>query len=119
MASGTIITSGSKMELLWTNPSPSSNFAAQTVSLDLSSYDAVFLKCYTTTDTPRYFTCLFMVDGNIWTMYAVGGAASNRYNRLVTVSDTGLVFAGGYSNGTAGSAHAIPIEVYGVKGLIQ
>ena len=28
-------------KLLWTNPSPTSSFAAQTVTLDLSSYDDV------------------------------------------------------------------------------
>lgn len=31
-------------DLLWTNPSPTSAFAAQTVALDLSGYDGVKIK---------------------------------------------------------------------------
>lgn len=32
---------GAKIDLLWTNPSPTTSFAAQTVSLDLSDYDLI------------------------------------------------------------------------------
>lgn len=41
MATGTIKSTGWK--LLWTNPNPSAEFAAQTISLDLSSYKEVLL----------------------------------------------------------------------------
>ncbi|MBQ5900532.1 MAG: hypothetical protein IIW86_01595 [Clostridia bacterium] len=109
---------GMTMTLLWTNPSPTVAFAAQTVSLDLSSYEAVMVKFFTVTDTPRYFTHIMFIDGNSWAVSAIGGSASNRYNRLVTVSTTGLVFTNGYMNGTSGTKNAVPTEIYGIKGML-
>jgi len=34
---------GTKMDLLWTNPNPTSAFNPQTVSLDLSEYDLILI----------------------------------------------------------------------------
>ena len=34
---------GLKMDLLWTNASPSSNFGAQTISVDLSNYKGYYM----------------------------------------------------------------------------
>ena len=36
---------GMTIKLLWTNSDPSADFAAQTISLDLSNYNAVLVQC--------------------------------------------------------------------------
>ena len=43
MASQKIIKEKSKLTTIWTNPSPTSEFSAQTISVDLSEYDVVFV----------------------------------------------------------------------------
>lgn len=99
-------------KLLWTNQSPTSSFTAQTVSLDLSDYDAVEI----------YAKRLISVDGFIETRVSVGtvGAicgiyGSNGLYRSATVSTTGIVFASCYTDGVANNDYLAPVYIYGIK----
>lgn len=106
---------GVTISKLWTNPSPTSNFAAQTVSLDLSSYDAVIVVVAHSITGSEKNPCWLMkgdYNGNAFTAYHTG---SYIYARPANVSDTGIVFGQGARGGTTNNQYAIPVEIYGVK----
>ena len=116
--------------LLWTNASPSSQFANQTLSLGLSGYDAVEIEyCYGSSYTnvvetgiykksytQQYMTC----HGDIKTDNTVFYISQ----RLVTVTASGITFGNGtYKNisaavkGAANNVYCVPLKIYGIKGV--
>lgn len=106
-------------KLLWTNPSPTTAFNAQTVSLDLTNYDVVEVEAKTGASIDQYTTHLFDVGG--------GGIITNFqlndtwYMRQMTVNSTGIIFANGrycyMSNGGNGvlDSVCIPTKIYGIR----
>ena len=112
-------------ELLWLNPSPSATFAAQTLSMDLSKYDAVVIRCSWATnyntDAQKPFQVFNYVpkDGNShWITSSLGtGSALNLYGRTASVTNEGITFSlagyGAYSGGTS-TTNIIPTEIYGL-----
>lgn len=117
-------------DLLWTNSDPSSGsgFAAQTVSLDLSDYDAIILRTaaiYSTIPTtfPTSSGDQILIPkenvGDIGFGYYI---QSNNYyvtHRTVSVSDSGVTFGNGCQNTqTALPTRAVPLAIYGVKNSI-
>lgn len=111
------------MKLLWTNPSPSSDFAAQTVSLDLSGYTAgaiVFAasKSDYTLSSPQFFLMNNATQRMICTVWAIF-----QY-RDITVSTSGITFSEGrrintYNSGSSvqNNGEIIPVYIYGLKGI--
>lgn len=119
--------------LLWTNASPTSAFAAQTLDSsdgipDLSGYNAVEVVCrYSTTDDARI---RYICDvGNSASMYWFYRTATNGYYMGVrsrtnmSASTTGVTFDTcmgkpvNSSTSTASDGYIIPIEIYGIKGV--
>ena len=105
-------------KLLWENASPASEFAAQTVSLDLSEYSE--------------FAVLFLADGATGGSYVYGVShvaegyltqlqlfvSGKNHRRFVTITSSGAVFTGGaYENtygatsGTASNTSIIPNKI--------
>ena len=111
--------------LLWTNPNPTSEFSAQTISLDLSKYDAIKIdynaygikseetyvgkSCRLSSVSPggssyyitaRYRDCKVMTDGikfdDGYTSYAVATPDTNNAN-CIPYKIYGIKFGGGYS----------------------
>jgi hypothetical protein len=120
-------TTGGGMKLLWTNQSPSSNFAAQTISIDLSNYDYItitwvfiyneieadygsFMDSFTTHTTSAHL--LWMRNSSL---------ASNdlcMMFRTIVVNSSGVTFSDTTSicNGmTTKNTRIIPIRIYGGK----
>ena len=106
--------------LLWTNPSPSSAFNPQTISLDLSQYKYVVItyKTYSshdTTDRGSVFLPLWVGFGCL----VVGKPSDAFFSRTFTLSSTGVSFyIGGYVNASSASDTpdaCIPLKIYGVK----
>lgn len=116
--------------LLWTNPSPKSEFAAQTVSL-ASGYDAYLVECknsptvdgiLTTTFLP-FFTGTGAADYRA--VFSYYWAGSRRYNegRVVTSAQDGrITFGNSFDGGGGGSSasgdsrnRCIPTRIWGVK----
>ena len=116
--------------LLWTNASPTSEFASQTLSLSLSEYDAVEIECcygssytnvvetgiYKKSYTQQYMTCHGDIKTNNTGFYIS--------QRLVTVTASGITFGKGtYKNisaaakGAESNNHCIPLKIYGIKGV--
>ena len=111
---------GLKMDLLWENASPSSEFAAQTVSLDLEDYQYIYLQCYLhneNDDKPLVTTLLSFSDSAFW--IASPGYVT-RVRRL-SVTKTGITFEVGQKYATYAAAATtangaiIPYRIYGIK----
>lgn len=109
------------MTLLWENASPSSAFAAQTISLDLSGYEFIYV-----------IAANWFVSGFVRTQVGASGTI-NRYapiswskttgSRNLDIVETGIYFTGGYSGGAIGgtfsaaNGECVPTQIYGIKGV--
>lgn len=103
------------LKLLWTNSDPTATFAAQTIALNLSKYDAILVKCRATTSAGQYFS-QFCFKGE-----SVNASVSSKsysgttvYSRGVQCTDTGVTFTNGYSGSTSGTGNAVPVKIYGL-----
>lgn len=106
--------SGFQIKLLWENSSPSSNFSAQTIPLDLSSYDGALIiaRIATNSDATGAF---FGFIGQEPTITIKGATSNTIYGRRSIISNSGVEFLQGYAGATSGSGNAIPIQIYGIK----
>lgn len=109
-----------RLTLLWTNSTPSSAFAAQTLSIDLTDYDYVHVFAYSDTGSTRLQDAGITVKDAGTGMLRVGpGSASVQspiYARSISaISNSGIEFSSGYSNATAGTSYLIPARIYGGK----
>lgn len=108
--------------LLWTNPSPTSNFNAQTVSIDLTDYEAflIYTKGQSSTNTYNY-NYVKKTDTGKWILADYQGDVRYATLRQITnITDSGMTFgngAYGWSN-NSGSKYCIPVEIYGLKKAI-
>lgn len=109
----------SNMELIWTNPSPTSNFGAQTLSLDLSAYKylVIYSRFSTSDDQSAYKVNCLLEKGDDVTQYIVSLDWQQHIcnSRKATFNDNGVTFANGNVNSTANSAVCIPLYIYGIK----
>ena len=111
-----------KPTLLWSNASPTSTFAAQTISLDLSTYNYVYIEnCYASGSSNYLYrrTELFpkgctgtMLNSSFFTWLS---------SRRATIVDSGITFSNGkyaYVGDTGhgeGANYCIPLKIYGVN----
>ena len=107
--------------LLWTNPNPTSAFAAQTISLDLSKYDAVEVVARQYTGDQVVFSSKAEV-GKSGKLFCYGYHDARELDaRKYEVSTTGVSFQIGYStmisdsSGTATGGNCVPYKIYGIK----
>ena len=107
---------GAIIDLLWTNSDPTSNFSAQTVSIDLSSYSHAIIVGSLTTSSTSAKVSTFGKIGDKFALCGIAAATSgNRFARNADVTSSGVDFTTGYQNTTAGTGYMIPQEIYGVK----
>lgn len=96
MATGTIKTPWWK--LIWTNPNPSSAFAAQTVPLSLSQYTEIKIVAFRNAAAPSNAIVAFSVDSFIdglrhWIAGLANPSAEPTFGRrFFTPSSTGISF---------------------------
>jgi len=103
--------------LLYTNASPGSAFAAQTLALDLSAYDSALVEYYVNVSTLGYLPSIRVAIGreNLMAMTIADGS---RYTRNVSVNAAGLTFGDAYLNGqSVSNASNVPLRIFGVKGV--
>ena len=101
------------MVLLWENPSPGSDFPAQTVNLDLSGYSSILLINQHSTSNANRHSHLIDIDGEYY------GCAAQNYagswaGRTCKATSTGVIFDSGFA-GTTHNGAAIPIKIYGIR----
>lgn len=129
-AEGTI--SADLMDLLWENPSPTTEFAAQTISVDLSQYDRIKIVRKRATNSGQTLPDLeCKCEGGIIINDTVSftAASTNRIqqnNRVYTFHNalTGINVANCdvstvQSNVTTDNTCIIPLQIYGIKKTIS
>ena len=117
MASG-IVKTGTKLVPLWTNSSPTSSFAAQSVSVDLSPYDWFAIEYrYSATSLSFMPLAMFEVDENPH-LLSVANDTSNRTGGrgfTYSIANQAIAFGGASYNGSATNNSTVPIAIYGIK----
>lgn len=99
--------------LLWTNPSPTSEFTAQTVSLDLSEYAGVIVEFYHG-DNQQYVSSRVYVKktDNFSNKFGGGFVVDAAYAKnILALNNEGIQFDNTNPNNTA----CIPYKIYGDK----
>lgn len=98
--------------LLWTNPNPTTNFAAQTVSLDLTDYSGVIVEINKSGTSQILTTRVYAKKTDDFSVFGCGYIADVSIARnILAVNDTGVQF-GAVNTGTE---VCIPYKIYGVK----
>ena len=112
--------------LLWENPAPTSDFAAQTVALDLSDYDACRVLYIGINTEGAYLKSVDVPVGKNGRMDLIMGNAGYQGTTGTTffaggrnfiVNTSGIEFKAGYryASTTADNRVCIPVEIYGLK----
>lgn len=113
--------------LLWTNASPNSEFAPQTITVSGASYSAYIVEIRKSTGSAEtsLTTGSAVIEKNkssqqlvaVTTVVAESSeSAVNAYNRYVrTATDTTIEFGNGVSSSIVSNTAAIPTRIWGVK----
>lgn len=114
-----VIQNGIEMVKLWENASPTSDFAAQSVALDLSAYDGALIGVCLGVQYPTRINTFYIPKGSLG--YCTIPINVN-YHRYASVSSTGVTFGGGnrcatYGTDTATNSWVVPAVIYGIKGV--
>ena len=118
MAAGSIARTHVNLVELWTNSSPTSSFAAQDVSVDLSPYEWFVIETrWSTTSNIVLPLTMFEVDETRHMVWMGNNSTNRTGGRAFTysIANQAITFEGGYYNASAGNAYAIPLAIYGVK----
>lgn len=105
-----------KIRKVWTNASPTSQFVAQKISIDMSRYMcAVIVSVYHTDYKEGAVNMVFRAKSA-----QMNYAGSYNMPRTATLSDTGIEFSAGrltnpYGTVTTDNNRNVPIEIYGVE----
>lgn len=99
-------------KLLWTNPSPSSAFAAQTISVDADEYDSIEVE-YNGTSAPLIMS---VRNSTYYVMTpAYGGTPSYRAAKLPTTNGVYFDECHKNSGATIENSYLVPLHIYGIK----
>ena len=108
-------------ELLWTNGTPSANFAAQTLGFDVSEYKFLgILFHHSTSSTNGTFVIVYNIQGKYQLALDVQ-AGKILFRNYQVNSNNKLEFADCYtinsygSGGQASNSSLIPYQIYGLK----
>ena len=103
---------------LWENASPSSDFAAQDVSVNLSDYTEIMIYWRQVTSDTYYFTQTHLIVAST-NSYLFNNSAGRNIRRGFTFASDLLkiTFDGGqryqsYGTATASNSYAIPVKIY-------
>ena len=117
---------GVSMKSLWTNASPTSNFAAQTIPLILNGYEYVLVRYLYSTNYQDYDQIAIVKVGRVAYLTFTGVASTNIYlsQRTISVDNVSVTFGApvyktyaSTSKPTANNEYCIPVEIIGIKGV--
>ena len=119
------INTGMTMKLLWENPNPTSSFAAQTITMDLSMYDSFLVVAHTSSSLAGcVYTFVYeKTDKDYYLLFTGAGGVAQR--RAIRILDSYVTFAKcqqySMSNGSESEANdkIIPYRIYGIKGVTK
>lgn len=103
-------------KLLWTNPSPTSAFAAQTISLDLSNFDGVIIEgnSYTSSADKGFREYIKIGETKCGGRLNLSNTAGG--SRPFTVTNTGVSVGNSMADEGLNNNMSIPTKIYGVTG---
>lgn len=114
-----LIPTGTKIKKIWENPNPTSSFSPQTIQLNLSQYDAVYIVPVSSSRSFHPGVLVQMRIANFTEAYLYQSNAKIAGRGLSLVED-GIQFDEGYkydsyggSKGTDNSV-AVPFAIYGI-----
>ena len=113
------------MKLLWTNPSPSSDFAGQTIQVsEATGYDMYLVLARTHKSANNASINLFIMpnssNNELWCFNAVkfhGRTSISHTDGEFTFGDGKTFTSYGSTAGTIENAYLIPYYIYGIKGV--
>ena len=117
---------GVSMKSLWTNASPTSNFAAQTISLNLSDYEYVLVRYLYSTDYQDIDQIAIVKVGREAYLTFTGAVSTSIYvtQRPISLGSNSVAFGApvyktysSTANPTANNKYCIPVEIIGIKGV--
>ena len=118
---------GVRMKLLWETSSPTSTFAAQTISINLTEYDMIVVvgvgSCYDQNGVNYQRACCgissrIFPKGQLLSMYAQGNYCMFRnfeFNNNGVTFDVGRRASS--TDTSENNGNCVPVEIYGVKGV--
>ena len=119
---GKMLSKGEYKTLLWTNPNPTSNFAAQTILLDLNGYDAVDVVTVVSRSSGKMGSYRIFFGAPVSQGLLFLGDDATKHARNLTLYTDGITFQNGYyqymtsgSSKTTDAGQAIPYKIYGIK----
>ena len=111
-------TRGFRFVKLWENASPTSEFAAQTITVaDMSGFDFLMLE-YSLSTTVQSRASQIVTRGNPVLINASANANSCGRRHVHYESDTKLRFETSNFNDNTSNTHLIPVTIYGIKGAM-
>lgn len=106
-----------KCDILWTNPSPTSSFVEQTITLSSGDYDFYEVYCvYSNTSGSQYANGFKTIKGKGLIISENGYGTDLSIRRKVDYTDaTHLLIASAYGGANIDNGYLIPIYVIGYK----
>ena len=101
------------LDLLWTNPTPTSAFSAQTINLDLSNYKYLGIVSWARTSLDykkRTMSIVYIGDSDEQVLSATGTGNT----RFAHANSTGVTISNPNPQG-ASTTFVIPYKIYGIK----
>ena len=106
------------LDLIWANASPSSEFAGQTLNIDLSAYKIIYITFVGNKVSPNESYTMFIVDKNKGHM-AIGWYGAKYSERLIRILNSTIVFGDAKyissSTSATDNGYLVPFKIYGVK----
>lgn len=117
MAQSKIINPNKKWKILWENQSPTSSFAAQTVSLDLQNYDVIMVHFLRDTDGSQLSASVMGFVGEAWGACGFVDVTQHIGKRQTILEADGITFQDAVTSNTYGSVTVdntkmIPYRIY-------
>ncbi len=111
----------SAVDLIWTNSSPTSSFAAQTININLSNYNYIVIVLVTSDGSSIYdwtpHSTILLPVLSSWDGYsAKASATGTSLTRGLKVETGKIIFTDAkYTDGETNNAGVIPYKIYGIK----
>lgn len=106
---------GADWTLVWQNASPASDFAAQTLSLDLSAYSTIAVEYQYTTATITFTLSTCVIGSACVVVYVYDGRLHHRrvvFDSIGTVSFSDAYRTASYGSNTASNGYMIPTQIW-------
>lgn len=107
-----------KCTVLWTNSNPTSDFSAQDININLTSYDYIVIECKHYKSTNSYMYQRFNIPSEDMKLFYANDSECEARN--VTITSTKISFGNGRKMGwnNVGSwgdenARLVPVHIYG------